>query len=671
MTQTLIDPGAPPQPATRRDLQREALDTLVRLVKQCASGEAEVEANFSAAQERAKKSQDKAINATTAKYQALQDAVQEHYSGSVAETNRQFDWSQEDLKTKSKTLRQRITHEHDETAEQVKKNLEQAVWLADSVLEAAEIRIKEEYKKSQETAANAGQNLDELEEKSTNLLIKLNQPTPPAGPDLPEPTETLTDPAGEYDKQRIIVEDKLTELTNLRLPRMTSGGKIWVFGSMACLALTAGAYLVNMSEPNYPLIASVFGVTFGALAGIGIYLGTQARKQVISTYMPLRQALIEGRRAVEAMKLQSDLKRQTDSETAAKTRKTEAQTAKEKLTPMFAQAAEKRDSAVLVVRNDAAKQLAELEKKRDVTIAASARWNKEIIPKIRRRGEKQAQAVRDLFDSTEFETHCKYEKSREKLERTWADGLSAIKAPIGDATRTADWSQTDWDHWIPPKQFAETVRFGEIQVDLKKIVEQVAPEGKFTLPIPEAFSLPALLAFPRQSSLMIHYDPAGRRDALAALQMVMTRLLTSLPPGRVRFTMIDPVGLGQNFAGFMHLTDYDDKLVGVRAWTGRDHIEQRLADLTEHMETVIQKYLRNEYETIDQYNAQAGELAEPYQFLVIADFPQEFEADALRRLSSVAATGARCGVYTLIAATPASPRRRARILTTSKRTAST
>src|SRR5688500_8261406 len=131
--------------------------------------------------------------------------------------------------------------------------------------------------------------------------------------------------------------------------------------------------------------------------------------------------------------------------------------------------------------------------------------------------------------------------------------------------------------------------------------------------------------------------------------MVMARLLTSLPPGRVRFTIIDPVSLGQNFAGFMHLADHDEALVGGRIWTEPEHIEQRLTDLTEHMETVIQKYLRNEFETIDDYNAQAGELAEPYRFLVIADFPQGFQGEAFRRLASIASAGARCGVYTLVA----------------------
>ena len=131
--------------------------------------------------------------------------------------------------------------------------------------------------------------------------------------------------------------------------------------------------------------------------------------------------------------------------------------------------------------------------------------------------------------------------------------------------------------------------------------------------------------------------------------MVMTRLLTTLPAGRVRFTILDPVSLGQNFAGFMHLSEYDDQLVSGRIWTSQDQIDEKLKNLAEHMETVIQKYLRNEFETIDEYNAQAGELAEPYRYLVIADLPTNFTPEAFKRLNSIAASGARCGVYTLIA----------------------
>src|SRR6185436_13826781 len=79
------------------------------------------------------------------------------------------------------------------------------------------------------------------------------------------------------------------------------------------------------------------------------------------------------------------------------------------------------------------------------------------------------------------------------------------------------------------------------------------------------------------------------------------------------------------------------------------HIEQKLNDLTEHMETVIQKYLRNEYATIQDYNAQAGEVAEPYRFLVIADFPVNLTENAAKKLWSIITSGPRCGVYSLIA----------------------
>ena len=98
----------------------------------------------------------------------------------------------------------------------------------------------------------------------------------------------------------------------------------------------------------------------------------------------------------------------------------------------------------------------------------------------------------------------------------------------------------------------------------------------------------------------------------------------------------------------MHLADYEEQIINSRIWTQSGQIEQKLADLNEHMEKVIQMYLRNEYATIAEYNEQAGVIAEKYHFLVVADFPANFTETAAKRLLSIAASGARCGVYTLI-----------------------
>ncbi len=258
------------------------------------------------------------------------------------------------------------------------------------------------------------------------------------------------------------------------------------------------------------------------------------------------------------------------------------------------------------------------------------------------------------FDSQTSQTQARFSEARTALEKRWEDGLKKIAAPMEgqegsvNGQAPADWNDPAWEKWSPPKTFATGVRFGELQVSLPQIIDEVRRDGKFTLPLPDNFLLPALLTFPQHASLLIEAGRSGREEAMRALKMVMMRLLTTLPAGRVHFTILDPVGLGQNFSGFMHLADYDEALVGTRIWTDSEQIEKRLGDLTEHMETVIQKYLRNEFQTIDDYNAQAGELSEPYRFLVVADFPVGFQGESFRRLSSIATSGARCGVYTLV-----------------------
>ena len=243
------------------------------------------------------------------------------------------------------------------------------------------------------------------------------------------------------------------------------------------------------------------------------------------------------------------------------------------------------------------------------------------------------------------------ETGRERAEvvARWSGGLNQFQQAAAQMNAYCDgaspvWNSASDDIVGQPSPRADEVaalRIGRLTLDLSKLA--VAAVGAS----PEV-RLPAVLSFPGRPSLLLEAGDEGRAAATRVLQNVMLRLLTTFPPGKVRFTIIDPVGLGENFSAFMHLADYDERLVTNRIWTEATHIQQRLADLTEHMENVIQKYLRNEFESIQQYNRHAGEVAEPFQILVIANFPANFSDEAARRLVSIAASGARCGVYTLI-----------------------
>ncbi|MFC1588297.1 FtsK/SpoIIIE domain-containing protein, partial [Planctomycetota bacterium] len=210
------------------------------------------------------------------------------------------------------------------------------------------------------------------------------------------------------------------------------------------------------------------------------------------------------------------------------------------------------------------------------------------------------------------------------------------------------WTDPCWQNCKLPVEFPDTVYIGKLKVDLKKLNIGSYEDDKFKFPDVSSVNLPAILSFPERGSMFLSATPANRNPAIDRLLNTALRLLTSFPPGKAQFTIIDPVGLGQNFSALMHLADYDESLVGRRIWTEQLHIERRLSELTEHIEKVIQKYLRNRYASIAEYNLEAGEMTEAYHFLVIADFPTGFSELALDRLASIVTSGVRCGVYTLI-----------------------
>jgi S-DNA-T family DNA segregation ATPase FtsK/SpoIIIE len=210
------------------------------------------------------------------------------------------------------------------------------------------------------------------------------------------------------------------------------------------------------------------------------------------------------------------------------------------------------------------------------------------------------------------------------------------------------WDADHWKQFTLPDDFPHAARFAGLSLDIEILAGVTLKDERFMLPGPRRLTVPLLLEVPRHASLLFESKQSGQERIIDALNNIILRLFTSAPPGRLAFTIFDPVGLGQNFAGIMHLADFEERLINSRIWTQQAQFEQRLGDLNEHIEKVTQMYLRNEYETLAEYNAQAGRMAEKYHFLVIADFPANFSDIAVKRLMNIAAAGPRCGVHLLI-----------------------
>jgi DNA segregation ATPase FtsK/SpoIIIE, S-DNA-T family len=308
---------------------------------------------------------------------------------------------------------------------------------------------------------------------------------------------------------------------------------------------------------------------------------------------------------------------------------------------------------------------------RDKTLRSHERTFKKRFAEQQEGQQKELLAVEETFardqqeanDRHDVDAHLVETEHAQKREedhhwhtQVWTALLRDWKSACDQSLQAFRSVAKDAEQWFPaltkpltlPKALPLGLPIGTMRWTLDLFPAGVPGDPQLPRPDLSKIAYPALLPFPQRASLLYRANDEGKALAIDALQALLLRCWTAMPAGKVRCTIIDPVGRGENFSAFMHLADQDEKLVDGRIWTETGQIDERLTNLTVHMENVLQKYLRNQYETLAEYNAQAGEVAEPFHFLVVAHFPVNFSDDAARRLVSLASAGARCGIYTFV-----------------------
>jgi S-DNA-T family DNA segregation ATPase FtsK/SpoIIIE len=472
----------------------------------------------------------------------------------------------------------------------------------------------------------------------------------------PEPPSAHPGPPREWLAESLATAiTHLQELAALRVPAYTQGsGLLSVFFGAAIVAapLMCGlGWLVNLKPLFWGVLSGIATLLLGI--GISAWLKAIAWRHSSEIFRPLCQAVKEAKQACQQCLNDAIAESKREQEKCVRQRDADAGRADETHNPILATCARRRQTEPQALVAAADERMIALQSELDSALklavtrhavqTVEARQNHQRdLEELRSNNEKQ---VRELVD--------RLERKQSDEQSAWQNAYAAAKAEVASIRQQVDRDCPSWEtlllgQWQPPDTMPQAIRFGWLSLDLRSKLTGSGPGGGVVGADDGVFSLPAALDFPAATSVFIKTQDTGRRRAIELLQVMMLRLATSVPPGKVRFTIVDPVGLGQNFAAFMHLADFDEALVGHRIWTEPQQIEQRLADLTEHMETVIQKYLRDEFPTIESYNLQAGEIAEPFRVLVVANFPAGFNEASARRLLSVAASGRRCGVHVML-----------------------
>lgn len=553
----------------------------------------------------------------------------------------------------------------EELAEVIAGRREEASWLADTMLDSGMGRIRSAFESARNSIGQSTAELNRLEIAAMTALELQGYPPLAAAPAASSAFEPRAGEPSTFAARTLVEALDQARRTALRLDQLLRPPLLRGLG-VAALVLGGvgvgagiGAVMGGRSTGTEPGLGhALAGAGIGAVAGLATILMARLilRRRVPSAARDFRRDLDEARRAAAAAEHAAAATR--DREAAALQAKAAREHAEIHRTIAAQEAEVNKRNREDEPRIRAAHQtvIADLRAQRDRLFADA---DAELARRRSLLEQQMAASIRaadDELERTGRELEASVRADRAALEEAWAARMAVAAEQAAALAAAGDqlgprWGDQDLGEWPAAVATPPGVRFGELELDLAALPGGLSPDARFAMPGPTVYRLPLMIDLLGRGSVLLRAGAEDRDRALAVLNNIVLRLLTGVPPGKVRFTIADPLGLGQSFAGLMHLSDYEEALVGERIWTDPRQIEQRLVDLTNHMETVIQKYLRNQYETIQEYNAEAGELAEPYRFLVFADCPNAITEGAAKRLASIATSGGRCGVFLLLMTT--------------------
>lgn len=556
--------------------------------------------------------------------------------------------------------------EHADSKRRATRRRDEDVLMVDTVSDATMRGLRDEKAAAEQEAIAERRRLDGLARQACGVLAQHGcvPPDDGAADSAAEPSEPAAVAINVGPERRPAPvadpEAHLAALAALPSARLAGSTVFWL------IALNLIPVAVGLSA----LLPSPWSLHLAVGGGIGLVItlvtalltARMLRARVLerlhsaalAEYTALRAALLSARGAADEQLKLAKQRFSAESDNVAASRARDASAIATEFNTRVSQAESRRAGLLQAAQARLALEREEMRRRAEEAKRQAAGEEQRRRQEIEARCAVEVARAQQVHADSLAVLQPRQEAARADIEARWPEHLTALRRLNEQTDRLAFAPPLDWSNgfaldWQPPQERAGGLRIGTWRLELDRLEPTIRERADFLANRPRGIDVPVLLDLPTHAALLVQTEHDGRQEAIAALRTTMLRLLTSLPPERVRFTILDPIGLGQSFAGFMHLADYAEALLGGRIWTEREQIDARLGELTAHMETVIQKYLRNEFETIDDYNAQAGILAEPYRFLVIADFPAKFSDDSLRRLRSIMESGPRCGVFTLIA----------------------
>jgi hypothetical protein len=376
-------------------------------------------------------------------------------------------------------------------------------------------------------------------------------------------------------------------LQSQKLPRIFEGGTPFgVFFAIWAIAAVPCAILIGWQ--NWIWIVVSLGVATVATGVLLAWLWPIARGQSARQFQQVQQLLANARHGLKTALEAARERGEREAQALVAERDERLSSVEKKVHAMVGERERWKEGEIDRAGQTFPQRLAELRSELDSSLAEAKKKLSAALALVTENRDQREARNRSEYARRVREARAEHDRDWESLSERWRSGLAKLDEAWdrihAECERLfPDWNVTDYDSWTKPTEPAPAIQFGSVTLDLSQVKNGV-PQDERLRPAKSAIELPAMMTLEEHPVLLITAEEEGRRDAIELLQLMMLRILTAMPPGKVRFTILDPVGLGENFASFMHLADFDELLIASRIWTEGRQIDEQLTRLTAHME---------------------------------------------------------------------------------------
>ena len=435
---------------TARDDQRQTLADLIRLATECSTLDAEIEKRLADKTLAADKQLKGETSTLTAAGVDRLSASQQARGEELEQIESTYRGDKKRIEKARDDQQRKILTEHDNAANRIKKEYQDATWLVDSILDTSIIEAQKAHKATMERTAADRESLDEQRDAGLASLHRYGQQhlaarlsELPARPDAG---------AGDFDAAKASLASTAASMNGLLLARLFVG--VWPF--LASLLVIGGAIaatqpwrLIGTASPDWRPVAYVGGAAVLIVIVAWIVLARLASKQVRAAWDALLGHLATGHAALDARIVDADKLRDATIVDAKHSNAEETRKLKDKYVPMADRAKARRDELSFKLKNESDAQLKGRSKQRDRDAqAAKVRHEANVRDLEKHRGDSLAAAT-GTREGLLAAARVDYDRARADLQQRWDEGLESTRAQ--NAMENA----------------ADSVRVGSLTIDLR------------------------------------------------------------------------------------------------------------------------------------------------------------------------------------------------------------